>query len=598
MREGLFRLLGLGSLALILALSAPAQAVPAVQSSVCDYYVDNEVSGDGDGSWTYPWNEIGEHIGDLVPGDTMCVRGDLAGSGREYRVNAIRLDRIGGQVRDGVPGNPIVVRAYPGEKVILRNVGSDSLLYFRGADYWVFEGFAMDNNGRGKWTVDFKDGASHNILRSNEIHNGGVTGIALRSGGNVGNVIEGNHIHHFDRGDADAHGIILYPGSNDTIIRGNVIHDCSGDGIHIYALDHTPVSEYSKGVQVVDNLFYRGTLSRSEDGIDIKGADGLVVTGNELHGYHYDRDTGVVGVAIVVHKGSRNISIRRNVVHDTSAGIRCFEGGGKRPENITIKNNLFHNIDVDDRYAAIVLADVYGAIVYHNTIVNATGASFRIWGGGLRGGDIRNNLIYDSAEAKIGDGAAFTGVTVGYNGWFDAGAEDRFTAPTDVVGSGDPGFVDVADGDLHLVASSLARDAGRHVGVIRDFEGDPRPYGDRPDLGADEYLPTPYLRAMPRDGVIHLTWTQLEDPALASYAITYTYGVVGSPANQGPSPILGISPAGRTYSLTGVTNYVFYTMTVAARDGGDADLAVSNSVRVMPTDIFVYLPSIMQKEGP
>jgi len=591
----LFQILRLGSLLSVLALAVPIQASPSIQSPVCDYYVDNQAGSDGDGSWTHPWKEINGHLGDLVPGDTMCVRGDVSGSGREYEVAQIDLDSEGGQVRDGAPGSPITVRAYPGEEVILRNVGSEAIVYFRGADYWVFEGFVMDNNGRSTRAVRFKHDASHNILRNNEIHNGRRTGIAIYSGHNVGNVIENNHIHHIDAGDIDAHCIVLDVMSDDTIIRGNVVHDCSGDGIHIYATDDTPISEYSKDVQIVDNVFYRGTLSRNEDGIDIKGADGLVVTGNELYGYHYGDDSSVTARAIVVQKGSRNILFERNVIHDTNAGINCHGEGGKHVENITIKNNLFYNINIEGRYA-IFFADVYEAVVYHNTIANSTGFSFYVAGSGLHGGDIRNNLIYNSNRANIVGDAPFVNVTVGYNGWFDTEAESEFTAATDIVGSGDPGFVDASNDDYHLVAVSPARNAGIDVGVTADFEGDHRPFGDHPDIGADEYedLPTLELTAIPRDRAIHLFWTEFENPALVSYVIRYTYGTGGSDADQGPSPISNIPPTVQVYSLTGVANHVFYTITVAARDESNANLTVSDSVRVMPTDIFLYLPAIMK----
>jgi hypothetical protein len=368
-----------------------------------------------------------------------------------------------------------------------------------------------------------------------------------------------------------------------------VIHDCSGDGIHIYAVDDTPIGEYSQNVQIVDNVLYRGTLSRSEDGFDFKGADGLVATGNELSGY-YDIP-GVSGRAIVVQKGSRNLLFEGNVIHDTNAGINCHGEFGNHPENITIKNNLFYN--VDGRYA-ILFNDVYEAIVLHNTIADSPGSSFQIEGRhGLHGGDIRNNLIYNSGKADITSGTPFDDVTVGYNGWFDA--ESDFTASTDIVGSGDPGFLGVANHDYHLTAASPVRDTGIDVGVTTDFEGDARPFGSRPDIGADEYTPYVYLRATPGDRTVYLTWTEFEDPGLASYVITYTYGTGGSDASQGPSPISNLLTTTHIYSLADVANYAFYTVTVGARDGSDADLFVSNSVRVMPTDIFVYLPAIMKK---
>jgi len=150
-----------------------------VQGAVCSYYVDNHVSNDGDGSWSLPWKNINSHVGDLRPGDTMCARGDISGAGRVYEVTEISLDSTGGLVRDGTLGSPITVRTYPDERVILKNVGSGSILYFRGTNYWVFDGFIMDNNGHGSRAIRIVHGASHNVLRNNEIYNGSNDGIAF-----------------------------------------------------------------------------------------------------------------------------------------------------------------------------------------------------------------------------------------------------------------------------------------------------------------------------------------------------------------------------------------------------------------------------------
>jgi hypothetical protein len=52
----------------------------------------------------------------------------------------------------------------------------------------------------------------------------------------------------------------------------------------------------------------------------------------------------------------------------------------------------------------------------------------------------------------------------------------------------DPQFVDLAQGNYHLSATSPARDTV-NTGPAFDFEGDPRPQGARFDIGADEAAP-------------------------------------------------------------------------------------------------------------
>jgi hypothetical protein len=569
------RVLWLGACCLFLVSAEPLHAAPSAQNPVCDYYVSSTAGSSGNGSWSNPWRDINDHVGDLYPGDTLCVRGDTSGAGRVYSLGE-QIYLHSSLVRSGTPGNPITLRSYPGEKVILRNNGDASVVYFKGADYWVVDGFMMDNNAHGR-AIRFEAGADHHVLRNNEIYNGRTDGVAICCGINVGNIIENNHIHHFNAGNNDAHGIVLNPGAHETVIRGNTIHDVSGDGVQIYATDDTPIAEYSRNVQIVGNVMYRGALPRSENALDFKGADGLTVAGNELYGYGSS--------AVVVQKGTRNVLFDGNAIHHSGFGIDMRGEGGKHPENITLRNNVLY--DITGRFALAFNA-VYNGIAYHNTIVNADGYSFRIEGDGLHGGDLRNNLVYDSGAADIAGGAPFINVNFGYNGWFKSTTE--FGAATDITGNGDPGFKDAAQDDFHLTPASRARDAGINVGLGVDYEGDLRPFGSRPDLGADEYWPSLRLSVTPQDHALLVHWTEYDDPALSTFVITYTHGAGGGMADQGPSPIVNIPAGARSYQLTGLPNYVLYTLTIAARTSSGDELIASNTFVAAPTDIFVYLP--------
>jgi hypothetical protein len=53
--------------------------------------------------------------------------------------------------------------------------------------------------------------------------------------------------------------------------------------------------------------------------------------------------------------------------------------------------------------------------------------------------------------------------------------------------SEDPLFVGGKHHDLHLKSSSPCIDRGLEAGVFVDIEGDPRPYGNGYDIGADEW---------------------------------------------------------------------------------------------------------------
>jgi len=96
------------------------------------------------------------------------------------------------------------------------------------------------------------------------------------------------------------------------------------------------------------------------------------------------------------------------------------------------------------------------------------------------------------------------------------------------------------------------------------------------------------LNGAPADEAIHLSWTvNITLPVTSTWQITYD-----GPAGDQPSPISGIINPTRTYTLTGLTNYTWYTVTLNAML--DSTPWLSDTVRVMPTDIFVYLPLVMR----
>jgi len=81
--------------------------------------------------------------------------------------------------------------------------------------------------------------------------------------------------------------------------------------------------------------------------------------------------------------------------------------------------------------------------------------------------------------------------TLDYNDvWNNEGGNYAYIDPGAHDISADPLLVDPAHGDFHLIPGSPCIDAGDpvHYPAI-DFEGDPRPLGSAPDIGADEFYP-------------------------------------------------------------------------------------------------------------
>ena len=93
------------------------------------------------------------------------------------------------------------------------------------------------------------------------------------------------------------------------------------------------------------------------------------------------------------------------------------------------------------------------------------------------------------------------------------------------------------------------------------------------------------LSATPMDQAARLTWTPYAPlPVTTTWKIDYV-----GPTGDQPSPITGILSNTRTYILTGLTNYTWYTVTLTAVG---TDPVLSDTARVMPTDRFVYLPLV------
>jgi hypothetical protein len=128
-----------------------------------------------------------------------------------------------------------------------------------------------------------------------------------------------------------------------------------------------------------------------------------------------------------------------------------------------------------------------------------------------------------------------------------------------------------------------------HVVEGRDFINGVRP-GYTPYVYPHPLTQDLVLSGTPADETIRLdwnvaAWTYL--PPTTTWQITYI-----SQAGTLYPAITGIPSTTHAYSLTGLTNYQWYTVTLHAMVGNTSWL--SDTVRVMPTSIFVYLPLVLK----
>jgi hypothetical protein len=348
----------------------------------------------------------------------------------------------------------------------------------------------------------------------------------------------------------DVQGDAVHPTGGVAVIQGNHIYNARGGAYYYEGIEISQMGPDAPA-QVLDNHIH----DVSDDCLDVNDS-WVIIRGNRLH------DCADKGISL---------------------GSAGNVGGELRAPTATLVNNLVYASQI-----GVAVKDRVFARMVHNTVAdNGVGLDLYEDHAGYGGGraTVVNSIVWGSGPAIRLDGASVITVTFSdvEGGWPGEGNLDR-----------QPSFAAVQD--YHLGPGSPAIDAGdpaAAVGIAFDLDGRPRRVGSAPDMGAYEVQALLALSARPGDGRIRLDWDlTVEDPALVSFAISYTAAVQGS-AVLTPVLITGLPTVTRAFTLSDLINYAWYTVVVEARDGEEQVLVRSNVVRVMPTDRYVYLPLLL-----
>ncbi|MCK4577942.1 MAG: right-handed parallel beta-helix repeat-containing protein, partial [Candidatus Marinimicrobia bacterium] len=408
-------------LIVVSCISGPAP----VSIDECSHYVDNEAQIDGDGSLESPWISIAEHVNDLEPDDTICVRGNMVEPSRIYTESLIICNSA------GTASEPIAIRAYPGESVTICVTGSQNIFRIRG-DHWIIADLTLEKPGGG--IAILVEGGNYNIIQDCEIQGGTYRGILLAGASN--NIIRDNYIYNFlGRAYVDGIGILLSDGCHDNIIIDNEIYDC-GDGVQIYVPNSGEPGDYNISGNIIQNNHIwvsPENASCCENAVDIK-AGNPTITDNIFHGFRNCDgscgSTGSAGEAVLIHGQLVNtVTVSHNEIYNSAAGIRVHY---TTDATVAIDHNLIHDLTLDPAswlHAAIITGDGGGYhLITHNTIANCPDHNpFVLYG---RDHSIFNNLIYSTAHTRHGSVLP----VADYNGWFAVSAWDDYAGPHDTVG--------------------------------------------------------------------------------------------------------------------------------------------------------------------
>ncbi len=272
---------------------------------------------------------------------------------------------------------------------------------------------------------------------------------------------------------------------------------------------------HNSGSIVQDNVINRNSAGvAGGGGMRLEGSDNATVSGNR-----FIQNSAGVGNAGAVFLERSSVTVAGNSMISNTAGAGgamyiFFSNGGTVSGNIMRGNSstgdgggivlhstiikLLNNVIVDNRLTSStkkgsgIFVQQSAAHLLHNTIARNTGGD----NSGLSFSTLvpaapivmTNTIIVNQGvgiTTTAGNTATVRGVL-----WFGNGTNTTGAGPIAVTNAitGTPAFA--ADG-YHIALGSTAIDNGINAGVTTDIDGEARPFGSAPDLGADELLPVP-----------------------------------------------------------------------------------------------------------
>jgi hypothetical protein len=186
-------------------------------------------------------------------------------------------------------------------------------------------------------------------------------------------------------------------------IRGNNIHDNSGDAIQCYSEDGSVPGAPADGILIEGNDLYNNI----EQSLDIKTCYNVIVRKNKMHHARYYAGRGGNG-AMVVHMSAKNITIEDNDFYDS--GLAIGIGGnhfGPSPSGIVIRRNTIRDMITEGGMTGggLLLMNSTGTVVENNTFARLQGPAI-LAGNGTTGSTdslaVRNNTVDATVSLNLG----------------------------------------------------------------------------------------------------------------------------------------------------------------------------------------------------
>ncbi len=472
-----------------LGLSAPAQVTN---------YVALTGSDANPGTLAAPWRTIQNAANVAIAGTTVLV---LPGTYSEKVTVNVSGSAAGGFITFLASGNVTVSGA---------GVTGSNLFYLKDRQYIRLQGFELrDNlsvaNGSGVRIEGSGDRLEVRNCRIHEIR--GTDAMAITVYGTsvapIANlVIDGNEI--YDCEPAESETLTLNGNVSGFQVTSNYVHDVNNIGLDFIGGERMcpdPAQDAARNGVVRWNRIAR-------------------VRSNYGGGY---------GAGIYVD-GGRDIVIENNVVTESDLGLEVgAENAGIVATNIVVRSNVLYRNDkpglifggFDATRGRVRFCQFLNNTLWNNDTLGTGDGELVIQF--AESNVVRNNLIWASRQNRLlTAGTGSVGNTLDYNLWFTDGATNaaafqwngtvftgfasyRTAAQQDANARfADPLLASPVLADFHLATNSPARDAGDPAFVSAagetDLDGQPRRFGGRVDIGADEVPVAPLLHPPQRQG--------------------------------------------------------------------------------------------------
>lgn len=340
----------------------------------------------------------------------------------------------------------------------------------------------------------------------------------------IGNTVTANTVTTDPGGNGSGGGVYLHYSSDAALNGNNITFNTAKYGGGLYF-------SYSDAILSESNVT-SNTAFADGGGVHLSHSDALISNNHIVSNTSLYWDGGGMSLAYSDAKLSGN-TIRLNAADDDGGGLYLY-----------YSNATFTNTIIADNKAGIHGGGLFirasSPKLFHTTIARNSGG----FGTGVYVTDFNSNTstvaltntilvshttgIYVRADVTTINTARMEATLWGSGVWANGTDWSGNVTHTDDY-YGNPVFMNPDNGKYHIGPTSAARDKGVDTSVDSDIDGDSRPFGVKPDLGADEVAVTLTLRktapatALPGDPITYtLTVTNSGDISATEVVITDT----------------------------------------------------------------------------